>query len=181
VTVALWARILQSVDGSRIVLKHSGYDDASTRERILACFVSNGVRVDRVQFLGFSLRAEHLAVFGQVDISLDPYPMGGGISTWESLQVGVPVVAKLGNSIGSRVAGAIVSAVGLSDWVANSDDEYFAIATKFSVMPEHLQALRQELPARIAESEAGNGVKYTRAVEAAYRTMWQDYCRSAPA
>jgi predicted O-linked N-acetylglucosamine transferase (SPINDLY family) len=86
------------------------------------------------------------------------------------------VVAKLGNSMAGRAGGAIVSAVGLLDWVANSNDDYVAIATKFAGMPDHLKALREELPSRIAQSDAGNSLKYTRAVEAAYRTMWADYC-----
>jgi predicted O-linked N-acetylglucosamine transferase (SPINDLY family) len=69
----------------------------------------------------------------------------------------------------------------MTDWVANTADEYFAVATKFAAMPEHLEALRRELPLRLAESAAGNSVKYTKAVEAAYRTMWADYCRNAGA
>jgi predicted O-linked N-acetylglucosamine transferase (SPINDLY family) len=107
--------------------------------------------------------------------------MNGGVSTWESLQLGVPVIAKLGNTLASRVAGAILSAVRMSEWVAGSADDYFAVATKFAAMPEHLKALRSELPERLTQSAAGNSVKYTRAVEAAYRKMWTDYCRSAPA
>jgi predicted O-linked N-acetylglucosamine transferase (SPINDLY family) len=95
------------------------------------------------------------------------------------LQMGVPVIAKLGNSIASRVAGAILSAVGMTDWVAHTTDDYLAIAVKFASMPEHLTVLRRELPERISESTAGNSVKYTRAVEAAYRKMWADYCHSA--
>ena len=46
----------------------------------------------------------------------------GGVSTWESLHVGVPVIAKLGNSVSARAAGAILKAVGLDDLVADDDD-----------------------------------------------------------
>jgi len=34
------------------------------------------------------------------------------------LYVGVPVVAKLGNGMANRVAGAIMSAIRMADWVA---------------------------------------------------------------
>jgi predicted O-linked N-acetylglucosamine transferase (SPINDLY family) len=90
----------------------------------------------------------------------------------------VPVVAKLGNSISGRLAGAILTAVGLADWVVDSVDDYLAIAVKFASMPEHLRTLRCELPARLAASAAGNSATYTKAVEAAYRKMWTEYCRS---
>jgi hypothetical protein len=40
------------------------------------------------------------------------------------LQMGVPVVAKLGHSLPSRAAGSILAALGLPDWVADSDEAY---------------------------------------------------------
>jgi predicted O-linked N-acetylglucosamine transferase (SPINDLY family) len=176
---SLWAQILHAVPGSRILLKNAAFDAASVRAGVLERFATHGVEAGRVAFLGTTSRPNHLATFNEVDISLDPFPQNGGVSTWESLQMGVPVVAKLGNSIASRVAAAILSAVGMTDWVARTTDDYSAIAVKFASMPEHLTKLRHELPARISESSAGNSAKYTKAVEAAYRKMWTDYCRSA--
>jgi len=38
--------------------------------------------------------------------------------------------------------------------------------------------LRRELPAKIAAAPSGNGALYTRAVEQAYRWMWEEYCRA---
>ena len=139
----------------------------------------HGIADERIAFRGATPRQDHLAALNEIDIALDPFPNSGGISTWEPLQMGVPVVAKLGQGIGNRVAGAILSAVGMAEWVGNTADEYFAIATKFAAMPEHFDALRRELPIRLAESAAGNSVKYTRAVEAAYRKIWTDYCQDA--
>jgi predicted O-linked N-acetylglucosamine transferase (SPINDLY family) len=87
-----------------------------------------------------------------------------------------PVVAKLGNTLSSRVAGSILKAIGLDDWVADSEDGYLAIAKKFAGMRRQLEVLRAELPARIAASVAGNNQAYTRCVEAGYRQFWRAYC-----
>jgi len=95
--------------------------------------------------------------------------------------MGVPVVAKLGKLTNSRVAGSILTAIGLTDFVASGEDDYFEIATRFASQPEVLSALRASLPARIANSDAGDAVRYTRAVEAHYRRFWRDYCASAGA
>ena len=92
--------------------------------------------------------------------------------------MGVPVVALLGNSISSRAAGAILTSIGMADWVADSADQYLAIAVKFAALPDQLKALRDELPTNVAASAVGNGAIYTGAVEAAYRTMWANYCRN---
>jgi hypothetical protein len=43
-------------------------------------------------------------------------------------------------------------------------------------MASHLEALRADLPARVAASAAGNGAMYTRRVEEGYRPFWRDYC-----
>jgi predicted O-linked N-acetylglucosamine transferase (SPINDLY family) len=86
--------------------------------------------------------------------------------------MGVPVVAKLGNGMAARLAGAILSSVGMSDWVAADDDEYVEIALRSS--PDRLRTIRSELPGRI--ERRFSPAEYTRAVEVAYRTMWRKYC-----
>jgi len=174
--LAVWSKLLQEVAGSTIVAKIAALDDPFLRDGLIGRFVAHGISQDRIQCLGSTPRPEHLAALANVDISLDPFPQNGGVSTWESLQVGVPVVTKLGNSASSRAGGAIVKAAGLDDWVADDDDGYIAIARKYASMPSHLEALRASLPARIAASAAGNGVTYTRRVEEGYRKFWRDYC-----
>jgi len=86
--------------------------------------------------------------------------------------MGVPVVAKLGAGVTSRVAGAILSGVGLSDWVGADDDEYVEIALRST--PERLSRIRSELPGLIAQR--CSPAEYTQTVETAYRAMWQRYC-----
>src|SRR5262249_5153233 len=100
----------------------------------------------------------------------------GGVSTWESLQAGIPVVARLGNSSSSRAAAGIVSAVGLGDWVAADDDAYIAIVRRNLSDPQALAKLRAALPQMAASSAAGDGAVYARKVEEAYRLFWRRYC-----
>jgi predicted O-linked N-acetylglucosamine transferase (SPINDLY family) len=92
--------------------------------------------------------------------------------------MGVPVVAKLGNTPSSRAAASILTAVCLTKFVASDDDNYLEIAISFASQPRLLSDLRASLPGRIANSEAGNPVRYMRAVEAHYRRFWRDYCAS---
>jgi predicted O-linked N-acetylglucosamine transferase (SPINDLY family) len=86
--------------------------------------------------------------------------------------MGVPVVAKLGNSPASRASGAILSAIGLTDWVATNDSGYFEIARRPT--RTQLEALRRDLPSLI-DRRCGP-LSYTKAVEDAYREMWRRYC-----
>jgi predicted O-linked N-acetylglucosamine transferase (SPINDLY family) len=176
--LAVWSRLLEEVAGSTIVIKNGALDDPFLRDVLIGRFVAHGVSQDRIRCLGASLRQVHLAEFANIDISLDPFPQNGGVSTWESLQMGVPVIAMLGRSASSRIGGSILKAIGLDDWIADDNDSYVAIARKFASMAPELSTLRAELPARIANSAAGNVAIYTGRVEEGYRQFWRDYCAS---
>lgn len=177
--MAVWSKLVRAVTGSKIVVKHLALDDTLVRDGLVSRFVAQGIPSDSVICLGSTARPEHLKAFANIDISLDPFPQNGGISTWESLYMGVPVVGRLGNGASSRITGSILSAIGLADWLAGDDDGYVAIAQKFASMPSALEKLRAELPARIANSPAGNVAAYTQRVEAGYRQFWRDYCAKA--
>jgi predicted O-linked N-acetylglucosamine transferase (SPINDLY family) len=178
--LALWAQLLNELTASRIVIKNGALSDHSLRDGLIGRFVDHGISNDRVKCIGPTLRSEHLAAFQMIDISLDPFPQNGGISTLESLYMGVPVVAKLGNTTASRLAGAILKAIGLDDWVADDDEGYLAVARKFASQPSHVEVLRAELPNRIGSSAVGNIKTYTRRVEEGYRRFWLDYCGAGP-
>ncbi|MGC2777578.1 MAG: tetratricopeptide repeat protein [Bradyrhizobium sp.] len=177
--LTVWTRLMRELPDSRIVLKSGSLDDALLRDRLLARFAAHGVTQDRITCLGWSTREQQIAQFALVDISLDPFPQNGGVSTWESLQAGVPVIAKLGRSAASRAAGAIVTAIGLDDWVAEDDDGYIATALKHAARSDELAKLRADLPALVANSAAGNVETYTRKVEQGYRLFWRRHCASA--
>jgi predicted O-linked N-acetylglucosamine transferase (SPINDLY family) len=168
----VWARIMRSDASSRLVIKDHLLKDVSIQTRLLENFAALGITSDRIDLMGQTSREEHLAAYRLIDIGLDPFPQGGGVSTWETLHMGVPVVTKLGTSLCSRHGGAILSAIDMGDWVATSDDQYVDIALRST--PERLRTIRNELPDLIGRR--CSPAAYTRAVEAAYRTMWEKYC-----
>jgi predicted O-linked N-acetylglucosamine transferase (SPINDLY family) len=90
--------------------------------------------------------------------------------------MGVPVVTKLGDTLSSRVAGAILTAVEMKDWVAEGVADYVEIAVNRGSRLDELADLRRALPGRIAASSAGNPAAYAGEVAKAYRQMWQIYC-----
>ena len=89
--LSVWSTILQQIPHSRIVVKNGSLGRSFLRNILLGRFVAHGIAAERVTCLGSTPHAEHLAEFANIDISLDPFPQNGGVSTWESLQMGVPV------------------------------------------------------------------------------------------
>jgi predicted O-linked N-acetylglucosamine transferase (SPINDLY family) len=173
--IAVWARILRSDVTARLMIKDHGIDAGSIRGMLQEKFASHGIAQDRLRLPGSTSREDHLAAYRQVDICLDPFPQGGGVSTWEALHMRVPVVAKIGNAIPKRLGGAILSSIGMADWVATDDDQYVDISLRST--PDQLRTLRRELPGLI-NARCGS-TAYTRAVEEGYQTMWKKYCEPA--
>ena len=76
----------------------------------------------------------------------------------------------------------IMGKVGLSDWVAESEDEFVAIAERAAAHPDELAALRQRLRERLMHSPNLSTARVADSVALAFRLMWRGWCAGqAPA
>jgi predicted O-linked N-acetylglucosamine transferase (SPINDLY family) len=175
-TLDLWAQVVASVPGSRMVLKYGGLEDEENRSRILAAFAARGVEAGRIDILGQTPRRQHLTAYGLIDVQLDPYPQGGGATTFDGLLQGVPCVALLGELIQARFSASMLTTAGLGDLVARTPDEYIEIAGRLARERDRLAHERTTLRQRVLDSPLGNPRRYTQEVETAYRTLWQRWC-----
>jgi predicted O-linked N-acetylglucosamine transferase (SPINDLY family) len=116
--VGVWAKVLDRVPQSRLLLKYRGLGDESVRRRYLDLFTARGVDPLRLELAPPGSFAEYLAAYGQVDIALDPFPFGGGITTCDALWMGVPVVSCPGETFASRHGLSHLANVGLTETVA---------------------------------------------------------------
>ncbi len=174
----IWSRILQACPGSRMVLKTPALDDEGTRERVLANFTRAGIDPARILLLGKTSHAEHLAAFSQIDIALDPFPHGGGISALEGLLMGVPLVTLRWPTLTGRVSASIMTTLGLSDWVAQTEEQYVELAIQKANDLPALAEIRRRLRSMFAASILGDQASYVAVAEQAYRTLWQQWCRT---
>jgi predicted O-linked N-acetylglucosamine transferase (SPINDLY family) len=159
-----------------MVLKYAGLDEAASVARIRATFAARGVGPERVDVLGKSSRYEHLAAYGRIDVQLDPFPHGGGVTTYEGLLMGIPAVTLLGEGVPGRLSASFLTAIGLTDLVARNLDEYVEIATRLAADRDRLVRERSTLRERLLASPISDCDRYTRAAESAYRTLWQRWC-----
>jgi protein O-GlcNAc transferase len=180
--LGLWARLLRSTPGSRLMLGYRNLlSDDAVGGRIRRHFAASGVATDRVSFAPDApSRTEHLARLFEIDVALDPFPFNGGITTFEALWMGVPVVTLAGCRFAARGGVSHLEAGGLSDLVATTPEQYIDIARSLATDRPRLSLLRSTLRRRIAASPLCDGVRYTAALEGAYRQMWRKWC-SAPA
>ena len=169
-----WARVLDAVPGSRLIIKGSPFTDADIRGRYVQHFAAAGIDEDRVELLAqLPSRQEYLAVYNRVDIVLDTFPYNGGTTTCEALWMGVPVVTLYGDRTVSRMSAGMLGQVGMSDLVAQSEADYIGIAAGLAGDPARLAELRAGLRPRMQESPLCDAPAFARAMEAAYRDMWR--------
>lgn len=173
--IEAWARILQGVPGSRLLLKHKSYTDPGTRARIHARFAEHGVSSETVELLGWTVSQEaHLRLYHGVDVALDTFPYNGTTTTCEALWMGVPVVSLAGETHASRVGSSLLSRLNLSDSVAGSEQEYVEKAVSLGQDPRQLRELRTTLRERM--SSLTDAELFTTELEQAFREMWRRWC-----
>ncbi|MBN3765099.1 tetratricopeptide repeat protein [Burkholderia sp. Ac-20365] len=170
--VALWARVLDAVPQSRLLLKTRQLDDPAVQAATLERFAAHGIHATRLVLEGQSPRAELLAAYNRVDIALDPFPYAGGTTSVEALWMGVPVLTRRGERFLSHVGESIVSTAGLSEWIAADDDDYVARAVRFSTQRHQLAALRSTLRERLLASPLCDAPRFARHLEDAFHGMW---------
>jgi len=179
-SIALWARVLQAVPGSRLLLKSQTLSDATGRRRIEARFAEVGVDASRLELVAYSkTRDEHLRLYGRVHVALDTVPYNGTTTTCEAAWMGVPVVTIAGTNHRGRVGVSLNMALGQPELIARDVDDYVRIAANLAADRVALGRRRLGLRARMAASPLCDGPGHAARFERALRTMWHDHCRRA--
>ena len=166
-TLQVWARVLQAVPQSRLVLKATDFGDAKAVEVMKQRMRAMKLDVSRVDFRGPSPMAEMMAEYADVDIALDTLPYNGAATTLQALWMGVPVVTATGTHYASRLGASLITAAGLPEWVAQDDEGYVAIAKAMAEDRKGLLALKRSLRSRVQRSQAWDIAAHTREFEAA--------------
>ena len=172
-TRALWAKVVASVPGARLLLH---IKESRAREGLLEFLAGHGLPADRVTLIGYQDGPSYMATYGRIDIALDPSPFAGGTTTFDALWMGVPVITLAGDRMASRGGRSILATLGRPEWVADSAEQYVAIARNLAADPARLATIRAGLRDEIRNSPLMDNAGFTRDVERQYRTIWQHWC-----
>jgi predicted O-linked N-acetylglucosamine transferase (SPINDLY family) len=179
--IGVWASILDRLPKARLLLKARALFDEGVREHTRALFAQQGIDPARLDLRSrVASRHEHLALYREVDIALDPFPYNGATTTCEALWMGVPVVVLAGETHAARVGYSLLTRLGLDELAADSPDAYVQKALDLASDLQRLEQLRSELRGRMQHSPLANGDLFTRSLESAYRRMWWRWCGYSP-
>jgi protein O-GlcNAc transferase len=173
----VWADILSRLPNARLLAKDPAFDAEAARARVLERLAACGIAADRIVLRGQTSRREHLAAYAEIDVALDPFPQSGGITTFESLWMGVPVITLAGARPQDRASAAILAHVGLRDAIAESSGGYVDVAVAWAHDAQRLRTVRSGLRDRMRAAPFCDHRAYVAAVETAYRRFWWHWCQ----
>jgi predicted O-linked N-acetylglucosamine transferase (SPINDLY family) len=172
----LWSRLLHEVPTSRLLIFHHTLTEKA-RENLRQQFTNRDITSDRLDLRCGSFKEGYLSVYEEIDVSLDTFPYSSGVTSCESLWMGVPVISSCGSRPAGRNTAALLQRLGLDEWIADYPDEYVRKAVDLANELNALAKCRMQLRDRVA-STLCNGSRFTRQLEDAYRVMWRRWCRS---
>jgi protein O-GlcNAc transferase len=171
--LALWARVLRIVNGSRLLLLAK---EGNHRHRTLDFFGGTGIVAERVEFIPMKPRSEYLSLYHQVDIGLDTFPYNGHTTSLDSFWMGVPVITLVGKTAVGRAGLSQLTNLGLEELAARTPDEFVSTAVQLAGDLPRLRTLRAGLRECMRQSPLMNPSGFARDIEAAYHEMWRRWC-----
>jgi len=169
-----WAEILAKTPGSRMIIQG---EPGEHLETMLGFFERAGVDRGRIEFAAKRSLLDYFRLYHHVDIALDAFPYAGGTTTCDALWMGVPVVTMAGQIAVHRGGVSVLNNLDLPELIAGSVDRYVAIATALAGDADRLAALRSDLRRRMENSILMNPTAFVADLEAAWRQIWQIWCR----
>ena len=162
----LWKRILDAVPQGVLAFSPTRAAQQALYRRRLESF---GIAAERIVFVPWAQDdAIDRARYRLIDAVLDTLPYTGGDTTAAALDMGVPVVTRVGERQAERMTYSLLAHLGVTATVAHNDDDYVAIAVRLARDRPWRDAVAAEIVAALPASGLADADRYTRSLESAY-------------
>ncbi|MFN9090225.1 MAG: acetylglucosamine transferase [Alphaproteobacteria bacterium] len=163
-----WMRILAAVPGSVLWLLA---DNDTARANMLACAAAHGVAAERLVFAPRVAPGEYLARFTLADLMLDTFPYNAGTTASDALWMGLPILTRSGRTVISRMAGSLLTAVGLPDLITETQADYERLAITLGRQPARVASHRRYLAEHGRASPLFDVPRIVRDIEQAFERL----------
>lgn len=140
-------------------------------EEIAARFTQRGVSSDRFEMVYRLSGNDYFEAYQPLDLTLDPFPFGGAVTTCDSLWMGVPVLTVAGRDARGRQGLSLLNALGLPEFIADTPEQLVPLAATWADQRTALSELRAGLRDMVAQSPLTAAATYVKHLEAAYRSV----------
>ena len=163
-----WMRLLAKVDGSVLWLLAGNADAVANLRRSAGM---RGIDPDRLVFAPRIKLEHHLSRHRLADLFLDTLPVNAHTTASDALWAGVPIVTCRGPSFAGRVAGSLLTSLGLTELITGDLAEYESLAFDLARDTGRLMALRETLAQNRRTHPLFNIDRLRRHIETAFEVM----------
>jgi len=174
----IWMRILNQVEGSVLwLLKPNKWVESNLKKEAK----KRGIESNRIIFADKINLDKHLARHRFADLFIDTFNCNAHTTTSDALWAGLPVVTLLGKGFAARVAGSLLTAIGLPELIVETQEDYEALIVNLANNPERLCKIRKKLVANRLTKPLFSTKIYTKNLEDGYKQTHQRYLNGDPA
>jgi predicted O-linked N-acetylglucosamine transferase (SPINDLY family) len=173
----MWMRILGQVLGSVLWLVG---DQPCVVSNLQDEAAQRGIDPHRLVFAKRVPYEEYLARYRLADLFLDTLPFNAGTTASDALWAGLPVLTCAGQSFAARMAGSLLTAVGLPELVTHSLHDYESIALRLARNPWALADIKKKLVVNRDICSLFDTDRFRQNVERAYTEMWRRFQNGQP-
>lgn len=137
-----WMRILQAVPNSVLWLLA---DNRWSQDNMLREADAAGIARGRLIFAPRVMPPEYLARMQLIDLFLDTFPYNAGTTANDVLWMGTPLLTRSGRTYISRMAGSLLTHVGLPELVTDTPEAYETQAIVLGRQPQRIASYKRYL------------------------------------
>ena len=168
-----WLEILKNVPNSVLWL---GQVNNFAKEKILEICKVKNFSFEKIIFAEKMEDHEiHLARHKLADLTLDTFPYNSHSTGCESLWAGVPIITLIGKCFHSRVAASLLCAIGLSELITDTIEDYKNLAINLGNNINKLKNLKVKLQKNLLLKPLFDTPLFTKNLEQSYKKIYERY------
>ncbi|NBU72099.1 MAG: tetratricopeptide repeat protein, partial [Bacteroidetes bacterium] len=168
-TVVIWCEVLNRIPNAELVLKSISFIEEAEQQRVRKLFGNGGIDLNRLILLPWIEGGlNHLQLYREMDVALDPIPYGGATTTAEALWMGVPVVCLAGKGMVGRLSSSLLTAANCSKWIAKDQQDFVDIAMALAAKGPRDANKRLKLRHELMASPLADGKRLSNELEKHY-------------
>jgi predicted O-linked N-acetylglucosamine transferase (SPINDLY family) len=173
----IWMRLLNTVERSVLWLLE---DNPTAAKNLKSEAAQRGIDPGRLIFAPRLPTPDHLARHALADLFIDTFPCNAHTTASDALWAGLPLLTVQGESFASRVASSLLSAIGLTELITYTLEEYETLAIELANNQQKLKGIRHKLAQNRDTTPLFDTPQFTKHLENAYLQMYERYQADLP-
>ena len=124
-------------------------------------------------------KLSHIDRHRAADLFLDTFTFSAATTATDALSAGLPVLTKRGRTAQARLSESLIRAVGPSELVVETAEDFVATAIRLARDPIELARHRAALAEALPTSQLFDAHRMVRQFEQIYETVWQRHVAGA--